>query len=133
MSAAPAAKVPNALKMLVRYWPISGMFVKNTPDNAVKHERGNQHPDMVLRRNGKATREAEQHQQQPRVRDRHEGANDSNGEAYPTNDLEWIHYASPLSLLWTRPCQPEPLARSYVACGISAKVKPWCFMQVVEI
>ena len=34
MSAAPAAKVPNALKMLVRYWPTSGMFI-STPDSEV--------------------------------------------------------------------------------------------------
>ena len=83
MSAAPAAKVPNALKMLVRYWPTLRNVHQNTPDNEVSTSADDQHPDVILCRDGEATREAEQHQEQPRVRDLHEGANDGNGDGLP--------------------------------------------------
>ena len=90
----PAAKVPAALKMLVRYVPISGMFIR-TPGQRGQDERGDEYPDVIFGGDGIAGHEAEQDQEQSRVRDLHESADDRDGKRHPANDLEWIHLLSP--------------------------------------
>ena len=121
MSAAPAAKVPAALKMLVRYSPMLGIFI-NTPESEVSRGAVSTSLRETVARTrigeSEAADETQQHQQQPRIRDFDKGADHRDGKRDPTHDLVWIHCLPPsVTSLWTRPCQPGAAAGILHAAG----------------